>query len=65
MDVGAVQMIRAELRKLMSQQTEALEAETFGGLTEKEWHEFDERQERILELVARLLPPGPGYARAA
>jgi hypothetical protein len=44
----------------MLQQTEALKAETFGGLTEKEWHEFDARQERILELVARLAPAGPG-----
>lgn len=60
MDVGAPQLIRAELRKLMLQQTEALKAETFGGLTEKEWHEFDARQERILELVARLAPAGPG-----
>jgi hypothetical protein len=60
MDVGAAQMIRAELRKLMLQQTKALEAETFGGLTEKEWHDFDARQERILELVAQLLPLGPG-----
>jgi hypothetical protein len=60
MDMGAAHMIRAELRKLMSQQTEALEAETFGGLSEKEWREFDERQERILELVAQLLSPGPG-----
>ena len=60
MEMGAAQMIRAELRKLMAQQTEALEAETFGGLSEKEWREFDERQERILELVTQLLPPGTG-----
>jgi hypothetical protein len=60
MDVGAAHMIRAELREIMLQQTNALEADSFGGLTEKEWQEFDARQERILELVAQLVPPGPG-----
>ena len=64
MDVSAAQMIRAELRKLMLRQTKALEAETFGGLSEKEWQEFDARQERILVLVAQLVPPGPGSQAA-
>jgi len=64
MDVGAAQMIRAELRKLMLRQTKALEAETFGGLSEKEWQEFDARQERILVLVAQLVPPDPGSQAA-
>ncbi|HWX94701.1 MAG TPA: hypothetical protein VNY29_18880 [Terriglobales bacterium] len=64
MDVSAAQMIRAELRKLMLRQTKALEAETFGGLSEKEWQEFDARQERILVLVAQLVPPDPGSQAA-
>jgi len=46
--------IRKELQELIVKQTEALKAQTFGGLTDKEAREYDRRQEKIHELCARL-----------
>ena len=55
MEPRRVRQIRDELHELLVQQIKALEADTFGGLNKKEWHEFDKRHERIRELIACLL----------
>ena len=39
-----------EMMDLVQKQTEALEKQTFGGFTNEEMSEFEERQERIREL---------------
>lgn len=41
-----------EMMQLVQEQTEALEKQTFGGFTEQEMAQFDERQQRIRELTA-------------
>jgi hypothetical protein len=43
-----------ELVQLMEKQIDSLEKETFGGLTDAELHEYEERQERIDELCDQL-----------
>ena len=40
----------SEMMRLVQEQTEALEKQTFGGFTDEEMAEFEERQERIREL---------------
>ena len=40
----------SEMMRLVQEQTEALEKQIFGGFTDKEMAEFEERQHRIREL---------------
>jgi hypothetical protein len=47
--------IRDELESLMRKQIESLRAQTFGGLSEEELREQDERLKRIRELSADFL----------
>ncbi len=46
--------IRGELRDLILKQTETLRAQTFGGLTDEEAQEYDQRQKKIHDLCVRL-----------
>jgi hypothetical protein len=46
--------IQAEMIQLLKQQTEAVEKEVFGGLTDAEEQEYSERKERISELQIKL-----------
>ena len=46
--------IHAELIALLRKQIEALERETFVGLSDLERYEYDARHERIRELNAKL-----------
>ena len=46
--------IQAEMIQLLKQQTEAVEKEVFGGLTDAEAQEYSERKERISELQTKL-----------
>jgi hypothetical protein len=48
-----------ELVQLMERQIDSLERGTFGGLTEEERREYEERQERIDELCDELRYPHP------
>lgn len=41
-----------EMMQLVQEQTEALEKQTFGGFTDQEMAQFDERQQRIRELYS-------------
>ena len=54
--VEDLEQIRAELLALIEKQVEALERDTFVGLTDVERYEYDARQERIHELHAKLEP---------
>ena len=53
----SVEQLRAELVNLLQRQVEALELETYVGLTDAELREFYTRQERIRDLKAGLGPP--------
>lgn len=53
----SVEQLRTELVNLLQRQVEALELETYVGLTGAELREFYERQERIRDLKAGLGPP--------
>ena len=46
--------IQAEMIQLLKQQTETVEKEVFGGLTDREEQEYGERKERISELQTKL-----------
>ena len=46
--------IQAEMIQLLKQQTEAVEKEVFGGLTDAEAQEYSDRKERISELQSQL-----------
>ena len=46
--------IQAEMIQLLKQQTEAVEKEVFGGLTDTEEQEYGARKERISELQTKL-----------
>ena len=46
--------IQAEMIQLLKQQTDAVEKEVFGGLTDREEQEYSERKERISELQTQL-----------
>jgi hypothetical protein len=52
--VEELEKIRAELLALLRKQIEALELDTFVGLTDLERHEYDARHDRIRELNAKL-----------
>ncbi len=47
--------IRDELQRLMQEQADSLKAQTFGGLTDEELREQDERLNHIRELSADYL----------
>jgi hypothetical protein len=49
-----------EMMQLVQEQTEALEMQIFGGFTDEEMAEFEERQERIRELQS-----GEAFKRTA
>jgi hypothetical protein len=51
-----IKQLRAELVNLLRKQVEALELETYVGLTDTELREFYKRQERIRDLKASLYP---------
>jgi hypothetical protein len=53
----SVEQLRAELVNLLQRQVEALELETYVGLTDAELREFYKRQERIRDLKSGLGPP--------
>lgn len=55
MEGRSLEEIRDELQRLMQEQVESLKAETFGGLSEEELREQDERLNRIRELSADYL----------
>jgi|GraSoiStandDraft_54_1057290.scaffolds.fasta_scaffold177945_2 hypothetical protein len=52
--VEDLEQIRVELLALIERQVEALERDTFVGLTDVERYEYDARQDRIHELHAKL-----------
>ena len=52
--VEDLETIRAELVALFQRQVEALQRDTFVGLTDVERYEYDARQDRIHELHAKL-----------
>ena len=52
--VEDLEQIRTELLALIEKQVEALERDTFVGLTDVERYEYDARQDRIHELHAKL-----------
>jgi hypothetical protein len=53
----SVEKLRAELVNLLQRQVEALELETYVGLTDAELCEFYRRQARIRDVKASLYPP--------
>ena len=55
MEGRSLEKIREELQRLMVEQVESLKAQTFGGLSEEELREQDERLKRIRELSADYL----------
>jgi hypothetical protein len=52
----SIEQLRAALVNLLQKQVEALELETYVGLTDAELREFYKRQERIRDLKASLSP---------
>jgi hypothetical protein len=50
-----VQELRDELQRLMLEQVESLQAQTFGGLTADELRKQDDRLKRIREVSAELM----------
>ena len=55
MDGRSTEEIRDELERMMREQIASLKAETFGGLTDEELSEQQERLKRIRELSADYL----------
>jgi DNA-binding MarR family transcriptional regulator len=55
MDGRSTEEIREELERMMREQIASLKAETFGGLTDEELSEQQERLKRIRELSADYL----------
>jgi hypothetical protein len=47
--------IRGELTLLLNEQMDTLERETFGGVTEAELCEYEDRHDRICELYGQLI----------
>jgi len=47
--------IRGELTTLLSEQMDVLERETFGGVTEEELCEYEDRRDRMCALYAELI----------
>jgi hypothetical protein len=55
MDGRSTEEIRQELEGLLREQIDSLQAQTFGGLSEEELREEQERLKRIRELSADFL----------
>ena len=55
MNFQDIDRVRDELRGLLQKQSETLKAQTFGGLSQREWNEFERRRERIHDLTVLLL----------
>ena len=55
MDGRSTEEVREELEEVMREQIESLQAQTFGGLSEEELREQQERLKRIRELSADYL----------
>ena len=55
MDGRSLNEIREELERLLLEQAESLKAQTFGGLSEDELRQQDERLNRIREVSADFL----------
>ncbi len=55
MDERSVKEIREELERLMEQQIESLKVQAFGGLSQEELRQQDERLKRIREVSADFL----------
>jgi hypothetical protein len=55
MDGRSLNEIREELERLLLEQAESLKAQTFGGLSEQELRQQDERLNRIREVSADFL----------
>ena len=53
-DLGLIRRVREELRDLTDQQVKTLKLATFGGMTDSEVRESNERLDRMRDLV-RLL----------
>ena len=60
-----VNHVRDELKGLLQKQTETLKAQTFGGLSQREWNDFERRRERIHDLTVLLLTLSVAADRAA
>jgi len=54
MDPHPQEPVRSELIQLTEKQINTLEKQTFGGVTEAEQREYDDRQERIRDLFIEL-----------
>jgi hypothetical protein len=52
--VGNSEELRVELDRLLKEQRDALQVEIFGGLTDEERRQYDQRHERIRELYSKL-----------
>jgi hypothetical protein len=52
--VDAVQRLKEEIERLTEEQTEALKAASFGGMTAAEAKQYDERRKTITRLVQEL-----------
>ena len=51
----SVKEMRDELNRLMAEQIESLKKQTFGGISEEEFRQQEERLKRIRELSADFL----------
>jgi len=54
METHNQEQVRNELIQLTEKQINTLEKQTFGGVTEAEQREYDDRQERIRDLFIEL-----------
>jgi len=54
METQNQEQVRNELIQLTEKQINTLEKQTFGGVTEAEQREYDDRQERIRDLFIEL-----------
>jgi hypothetical protein len=54
METHSREHLRSELIQLTEEQISTLEKRTFGGVTETELRQYEERQERIRDLFAEL-----------
>jgi hypothetical protein len=65
MNVQDIDRVRDELEGLVQKQTETLRAQTFGGLSQREWRDFEQRRERIHDLTVLLVTLTAPANRAA
>lgn len=65
MECHDLKQLSGELTRLLDKQLQTLEDDMFLGLDESELQAYDERQERIRELTARLDTLGQGSEDAS